>query len=269
MAMALPTRQRWRFAGLTLAALLGLALTLALGRWQLLRALEKENLQAAIQAQKQLPALDAAALGQQPRTTQALAALHHRSVVLHGRWLAEHTVFLDNRQMQGKPGFFVFTPLQLAGSTATLVVQRGWVARNFTQRALLPQVPTPSEPVTVRGRLAPPPSKLWEFGSGPSDAGASRIRQNLDMVQYSAQVGRPLALATVIETAASDAGDGLQRDWLEVGSGVAKHHGYAVQWFALAGLIAGLYVWFVWLKPRRTPQMPLPAAAPHHENNRA
>jgi surfeit locus 1 family protein len=36
-----------------------------------------------------------------------------------------------------------------------------------------------------------------------------------------------------------------------VASGVAKHHGYAFQWFGLSGLIALLYVWFQIVQPRR------------------
>ena len=39
--------------------------------------------------------------------------LLHRRVVLRGQWLAGNTVFLDNRQMQGRQGFTVVTPLQI------------------------------------------------------------------------------------------------------------------------------------------------------------
>ena len=35
--------------------------------------------------------------------------------------------------------------------------------------------------------------------------------------------------------------------------GVSKHHGYAFQWFALARLISGLYVWFP-IRPPGGPQ---------------
>jgi surfeit locus 1 family protein len=33
---------------------------------------------------------------------------------------------------------------------------------------------------------------------------------------------------------------------------VHKHYGYAFQWFALALLVIGLYVWFQVLQPRLT-----------------
>ena len=49
---------RWRSLLVLLAALLGVGLTFALGRWQLARAAEKQALHAAIEARQSLPALD-------------------------------------------------------------------------------------------------------------------------------------------------------------------------------------------------------------------
>ncbi|MFM9879433.1 MAG: SURF1 family protein [Burkholderiaceae bacterium] len=243
-------RNSRRFVWLTAATLLGLALTFSLGRWQLSRATQKEQIHSAIEAQKQRPALDAAGLLQQMPSDQSLAPLYHRSVKLQGSWLPQHTIFLDNRQMQGRPGFFVLTPLALAGSNHTVVVQRGWVARNFTERAQVPQVPTPEGSVVVYGRLAGPPPKLWEFESSHITAGPAHIRQNIDLPLYSLEIKRPLLMASVLELPADAvAGDGLQRDWLQVGTGTAKHYAYAAQWFALSALLALLYVWFQMLKP--------------------
>jgi surfeit locus 1 family protein len=219
------------------------------------RAAEKEQLQAAISAQKSRPALDNAALDQIIAASPAPAA-HHRNALLRGNWLPQLTVFLDNRQMQGKPGFFVLTPLQLEGG-GVLLVQRGWVQRNFTDRTQVPALPTPAQTVSVQGRLAPPPSKLWEFGPGSAETGVSLIRQNLDMSQLAVQLSAakipaPLLPLSLLELpTANNASDGLQRDWLEVGAGVAKHYGYAAQWLALSALIASLYGWFHWWRPRR------------------
>lgn len=227
---------------LALAALLGVALTLSLGRWQLSRAAQKEALQSAIAAQRAALPLDTAALLKEPLT----GSLLHRPVALRGQWLAQHTVFLDNRQMQGKPGFFVLTPLRLAGSTQAVMVQRGWVPRNFVDRSALPSVPTPTETVVdVIGRIAPPPSKLYEFDA----AEPGPIRQNLDLAQFAAQSGVPLLSGmSVLQTGPH--GDSLARDWPEADLGVAKHYGYAAQWFALAALIALLYVWFQIVRPQ-------------------
>lgn len=231
-----------RLWALALAALLGVALTLSLGRWQISRAAQKEALQSAIAAQRAALPLDTAALLKEPLA----GSLLHRPVALRGQWLAQHTVFLDNRQMQGKPGFFVLTPLRLAGSTQAVMVQRGWVPRNFVDRSALPSVPTPTETVVdVIGRIAPPPSKLYEFDA----AEPGPIRQNLDLAQFAAQSGVPL-LSGVSVLQTGPHGDSLARDWPEADLGVAKHYGYAAQWFALAALIALLYVWFQIVRPQ-------------------
>ena len=226
-----------RFWIITLAAVAGMLVTASLGRWQLSRAAQKETLQAGVDAQARLPALDGASLA--PGLAEAML---HRQVALRGEWVAERTVYLDNRQMAGRPGFFVLTPLRLEGGSMSVLVQRGWVARNFQDRTALPQVETPSGRVTVHGRVASGPSKLYEFQTAGDTPGSSRIRQNLELSAFRVETGLPLADWSVIQTEA--ASDGLLRDWPVVTSGVEKHYGYAFQWFGLCGLIALLYVWF-------------------------
>ncbi|MDP2818454.1 MAG: SURF1 family protein [Polaromonas sp.] len=236
-----------RFVVLTLAAVLMVALTFSLGQWQLRRAAQKEALQAAIDEQKRLPTLDGRAL----LATENIANMMHREAVLRGSWLAAHTVYLDNRPMDGKSGFGVVTPLLLADSQQAVLVQRGWVPRDFTDRTRLPEVSTPEGVVSVSGRMAPPPSKLYEF----EGAAQGRIRQNLDLTAFSAETGMPLLPVSLLQTGA--ASEGLLRNWAAPNTGVDKHYGYAFQWFALCALLVGLYVWFQLLLPRRRRTVPL------------
>lgn len=236
----------WRFWLVTAAAVAGVSATAALGRWQLDRAAQKQALQAAIDERVALPALDGRSLVPLD-TAEAREAVLHRSVVLRGRWLAPHTVFLDNRQMRGRQGFVVVTPLQLEHSPMAVAVQRGWVPRNFQDRTALPPVDTPGGVVELRGRVAPPPARLLELeGGGVNAPEPSRIRQNLDLVAFGAETGVPLAELTVLQT--GNVSDGLLREWPVFSAGVAKHHGYAFQWFGLSGLIAFLYVWFQFVR---------------------
>ena len=224
---------------LTLGAIFFFALTLALGNWQLDRAAQKEAIQLALEVQGRKPVVSAAELIASPNKT---ALLKQRAVV-RGVWVADKTVFLDNRQMNAKVGFFVVTPLQLVGSTDALWVQRGWIPRNFEDRAKLPRVETPEGVVTVEGRIAPPPSKLYELG--PSSPGP--IRQNLDLEQFKAESGLPLLPVILQQT--GPASEGLLREWPAANLGIDKHYGYAFQWFALAALIALLYLWFQIIQP--------------------
>lgn len=225
---------RWKFGLITAVALLSIFVTLSLGRWQLGRAAQKQALQSSTEAQGQLARLEAPGLLAAPDALRDV----HRRVLLRGQWLGQHTVLLDNRQMNGKVGYYVVTPLQLEGEAAVVLVQRGWLARNFLDRNATPQVDTPVGVVTLEGRIAPPPSKLYELGS----SGAGLIRQNIDLASFRAETGVPLLNVSVQQTGALS--EGLLREWPVLGSGVDKHYGYAFQWFALSGLIAILYVWF-------------------------
>lgn len=236
----------WRFALITLAAVLGMAITASLGRWQLSRADQKETLQAALDQRQSLPVIDGRQLDWSERRPAYWEPLQHRRAVLEGHWMADKTVYLDNRQMNGRPGFFVLTPLQLQGQETVVLVQRGWVPRHFQDRAQLPEVPTPAGLVRLEGRLAPWPGKLYEFDA-PAATPAVRIRQNLDPQAYAVEMGRSLGWLSFLQTDA--AVDGLQRDWPQAASSADKNYGYAFQWFGLCGLIALLYVWFQIVRP--------------------
>ncbi len=230
-----------------LASLAGVLLTARLGAWQLDRAAQKTALQAAIDQRALLPPIEDLAL--LATTPQAAVAQQHRRLRIAGRWSAEHTVYLDNRQMKGRTGFYVVTPL-LLGDGSALLVQRGWQARNFQQRELVREVPTPGGTVEIEGRIAPPPARLYEFSGGQD----GRIRQNLDLDAFARESGlslRPMSLLLIEPRASTAESDGLGRDWPAPAAGVGKHHGYAAQWFALAALIFGLYVWFQLIQPRR------------------
>ncbi|MEX8193406.1 SURF1 family protein [Comamonas guangdongensis] len=257
----------WRFVLITLAAVLCAAIAASLGFWQLGRAAQKQALFDAIARQQaQAPWHNAQLAAKLPMVTEPIGAgqaqeLLHRPAQLQGQWLAEQTVFLDNRQMQGRVGFYVLTPLRLAApyEHVVIIVQRGWVPRNFMERTALPEVRTPDGTVSIAGRLESPPSKLLELeaagdGGADPDGQKSRILQNADIAQWAHRSGLPLLGLSLVQTEGT-AGDGLLRDWPQINAGVQKHYGYAAQWFGLGILVVLLYVWFqlvrrFYLRPR-------------------
>ncbi|MDM0025832.1 SURF1 family protein [Variovorax saccharolyticus] len=274
-----PHRRAGRFWLVTAVALLTLAATVSLGRWQLSRAAQKEALQAEIDASKSLPPLDQEAF----LALGDAATAMHRPVRLHGLWLAPHTVYLDNRQMHGVPGFYVLTPFALEGTEQTVLIQRGWIQRNFTDRTKLEAIETPSGLVEVTARIAPPPAHLLELGKAepaapaasaaaasatpaataaaptgaaptaaatPDAVGSSRIRQNLGLEAFRAETGLPLRIDVSLQQT-GPASEGLQREWPAPALGVEKHYGYAFQWFGLSALVVLLYVWFQLIAPFR------------------
>ena len=225
---------RLKFGLITLSAVLTIVATLMLGRWQLHRAEQKEAIQSKLERQGELPQLE----GRTVISSDDPGALMQRKVFVRGRWLADKTIFLDNRPMAGRQGLYVVTPLELEDGQTVVLVQRGWVPRNFMDRSLVPVIGTPGDSVTVGGRIAPPPGKLYEFAATESGL----IRQNLNIKSFSAEIGAPLQLWTIQQLGADS--DGMSRQWPVVVAGIEKHYGYAFQWFALSALIAILYVWF-------------------------
>lgn len=231
-----------RFWLVTLATAVGVLVTSSLGVWQLGRAAVKRELLAAHAIQAALPP----AGWDEVREAQAggrLAELAGQAVRLQGRWVPEATVFLDNRPMQGRAGFVVVTPLLPQGGGPGLLVQRGWVPRRADDRGAVPGLHTPTGLVFVEGRLAPPPSQLFQLGAdapGP-------IRQNIRLDAFAAEWRLTLLPASVQQSAPPETavdGTPLRREWAAVAVEPAKHVGYAVQWFGLAALISALYVWF-------------------------
>ncbi|MDI1259682.1 SURF1 family protein [Aquabacterium sp.] len=255
---------RSRQALILVAAVLAVGLTLSLGRWQLHRADEKLSRQAAVAEREALPTLDNAALHCDALTD---ALLVNRRVVLKGQWLPQHTWLLDNRAMDGRAGFYVITAMQLTGpgpcADQVLMVQRGWVPRNAQDRTQAPPFLTPSGPVQLVGRLVPELSRSYSLGADLALPAASspRIVQNIDFSALPTLLGRTVVPMAVLQLRPETSQTGqifpdasgfpLRRDWPAPASDVGKHNAYAVQWFALAALITGLYVWFQLLSPLR------------------
>lgn len=225
---------RLKFVLVTLASTLAWCATMSMGLWQVSRAHEKQALQVALSAQSALAPLDGSAL--RAASQHPMAVLHHKARV-RGTWISGTTLFLDNRPMRGRVGFLVLGALALDGGGVVLV-QRGWIPRDFEDRTRLPFVDTPAAAVVIDGRMALPPSALFQLGASAGGA----IRQNLDLVQFRKESGLPLMDITLQQTDAPS--EGLLREWPPINMGVEKNWGYAFQWFGMSAVIVVMYVWF-------------------------
>jgi cytochrome oxidase assembly protein ShyY1 len=199
----------------------GCAAGIALGNWQGRRAAEKVALAEALAAALREPPLR---IGAAPVRAGELV---NRHVEATGVFAADRTVYLDNRNRAGRPGYEVVTPLVLAPSAAVLV-QRGWVERDARER-----VRTPAGAQRVDGIALEHLPRAFAAGS---EQGA--VRQNLDVGAYAKETG--LALQPVVIQQRNDNGDGLSRDWPKPDFGVDMHRAYALQWYSLAALSAVL-----------------------------
>jgi surfeit locus 1 family protein len=227
-----------------LGVVVAMAATARLGLWQLDRAAQKTAIGQAWRDRSQLEPMPGSQL---PREPADVATALHRRIVIEGRWLPRHTIYLDNRTLHGLAGFVVVTPLLIAPGEAVLV-QRGWAPRDAADRTRLPAAPLADGNVRIEARIATWPSPRLALSAA---AEQGPIRQNLEPAGLAREVGMVLRPLSLQQLSAPEESDALQREWPEPPQDVWKHQGYALQWFALCALIAGLALWYGWIAPRR------------------
>ncbi len=213
----------------TLAAAAMLALLLSLGRWQMMRAEEKESRQALYDMRMAAPAFKLSGPIGEPE------ALLYRRVIAEGRYQPDGQIFIDNRLHQGRAGFHVVTPFEVEGNAATVLVNRGWVARTAAYPNA-PDVPAPEGTVTVSGRATMPPARVLELSNQTVSA---NVWQNLSVARYRERMRVDVLPFVVL---ASPPAPGLAAIDEKPDAGVAKHHEYALTWFSLAATVVVLWV---------------------------
>ena len=211
------------------AAASGIALTVALGIWQLDRAAQKRELTARFAARSADAPIR---IGAEELNA---ADVDLRRAEAQGIFDPRYAVFIDNRTYRGTAGYHVVMPLRLNAGERYVLVNRGWIARP-AHRTELPSVRTPAGPVRVSGIAIVPSARTFELSSevieGP-------IWQNLTIDRYREMM--PIHVQPFVLRQDSASEDGLVRVWDAPDFGIDKHYGYAFQWFALAATLAVFY----------------------------
>lgn len=176
------------------------------------------------------------ALTPQSRVAETLVG---RVVTARGRWLADKTLFLDNKIHHGRPGYHVLTPLQLSGSDVVVVVNRGWTPAPRL-RSELPPLSSPPGEVALTGIARGFESRTFELAT-TEPQGA--VWQHVRAADYRRLVGLDALPLVLLQT--GPGGDDLIRDWRPPENPATRHHGYAAMWFVFALMAAG-YGLFVW-----------------------
>ncbi|MBB5216202.1 SURF1 family protein [Parapusillimonas granuli] len=262
--MARPHTSYRTFTALILMALLAVVFG-RLGYWQLDRASERDALKQAMDAGRAQPPLELRA------GTPAAALRPWRPAQATGAWRHELTVLLENRNFQGRPGYWVATPLLLAGPPpqAAVLVLRGWLPRPMRPGESLAPIPAPPDTQTIRGELldrVPRLFELWSWSDHATrlparlpDPGAPLPRlQNLDLADYAAATGLALLPAVLAQTepaaGAEAAADPLRREWPDPLLDSDKNRGYALQWFGFMTIAIVVCIALAWNLLRRRPR---------------
>jgi len=236
-------RLRFRFRAIPfVATVLLVALGILLGNWQTRRAAEKAALQTRLAQRASAPPL---VLGAAPLDP---AAVEFRHVLVTGEFVPNWAVYLDNRPNQGRSGFVLLMPFKIAGSGTYVLVERGWLPRG-AQYGSIPKVATPVGQQRIEGIAVLRPARVLQLGT-PAPLRPGAIVQNLEPAEFARASGLAVQPFVLEQTgadsvAALDArapGPVLERHWPAPGIDVARHRGYAFQWYALAAMAFLFYV---------------------------
>lgn len=216
----------------TLVVLALLPLLIGLGFWQLARAEQKRTLLSAQEARQQAPAQ---ALGE----LELSADPSFRRVLLQGHFDPEHSLLLDNRTRSGRAGVELLQPFYDQSSGLWLLLNRGWLA--WPDRRSPPQFSTPRGVLQLQAWVYVPLGESFQLQADSASSAWPQLLTRVDAAALWQQLGRggwPYELRLEPGSAA------YQVDWPVVSMSPVKHQGYAVQWFALAAALCGLFVYF-------------------------
>jgi surfeit locus 1 family protein len=213
----------------SIAAAAFLAVTVALGNWQMRRAEEKLELGRKLEEAARGPVVSV------PSAPADALGFDRRRVSARGRYVDRATLLLDNKVLRGIAGYYVLTPLKVEGGEFHVLVNRGWIAAG--DRSGLPAVRAPEGVQTIEGTAVVPSRRFVELAP---EADSGPLRQNLVIEREENRLGLKLQSFVIEQT--SDAQDGLARVWERPDVGIDRHRGYALQWYSFAVLAAILYV---------------------------
>lgn len=218
----------------TLATIALLPILVSLGLWQSDKARQKQEL---------LDTYDAGASQPGVLITPDLVnaeSYRYKKVMVRGRFDATYQILLDNRVHKAEAGYHVITPLKIENSNVYILINRGWLPVG-SDRAVLPQISTPTELLEISGIATLPPSKIYTLKPDENIAnGWLKVWQNLDFKRY--QEATHLVLQPVVIQMDKDGPGGFVHDWSRPDLRMETNLGYAFQWYGMAAILVLIYI---------------------------
>ena len=204
---------------------------MGLSIWQISRGLEKQETQRNFQAEATFtPWHD----GTDVRSFQRIEVT--------GTLIGSRQIVLDNIIISNsRYGHYILTPLETATDEPLLLVNRGWVERQPGGFDLA-RLEVPESKLTIRGRAGSLPKPGYKMGEAiPRTDEWPKHAVYPSAEEVSAALGREIQPFVLLMDHNEESG--FFRHWVPTEFGPGKHFGYALQWFAMGAVLAGLLIW--------------------------
>lgn len=212
--------------------LVGMAAFTALGFWQLERAAYKDDIESrfANRLAEDYQPLSAFTEGDD---------LEYRKLLLQGRFDNQRNLLVDNQLHRGRAGYYILTPLQLAGSERIVLINRGWAPWGESRDEVSP-IAKPQSTEAVAGIAYFPSEPALDLGGAIPAGNWPRLLSHIDI--ESLQPSFDGRLEPWVLWLATDRPGAYVRDWNPVWMRPEKSRAYATQWFAFAVLALVFFI---------------------------
>jgi surfeit locus 1 family protein len=242
-----------RYFLLTILVILGMALLVWLGFWQLDRQEQKRTFNTLMAERWRMEPFDLA--------TQSLpadlTALEYRRVMADGKWDYDHQILISNQVYNGAAGYIVVTPLVLDDKRAVLVA-RGWAPADLVTPENWAQLEEPAnEPVLGLARRS---QDLPNGGVSTPVSIPQREFYRIDIPAIQGQMPYQLEagyLEQMPEAGRTVTQFPIRQEPMALDEG--NHLSYAIQWFTFAAVLGFGYIMLVRYRTRRAAGLIVPS----------
>jgi surfeit locus 1 family protein len=216
-----------------LTLIIGIFLVLqfaSLSVWQISRALEKREMQKSFKSESTFTPW---------KSGTKVTSFQNLSV--EGIYDSEHQIILDNIIINNRFGYYILSPLDIGNNEPLLLINRGWVEKTNTNFQY-ERLDLEKEKINVNGRAGSLPKagkkvnyELNTDTNWPQHMVYPTLKDISNALNRKVQ---PFVL--LLDHKESN---GFLRHWVPSEFGPGKHFGYALQWFSMSVVLAGLLIW--------------------------
>jgi surfeit locus 1 family protein len=235
--------RRWLLA--TILVLIGSAVMVRLGIWQLDRLEQRRAFNTRVMAQIDQPALD---MNQSGAPAASLVDMEYRSVSVKGTYDYEHQVVLRNQAYQNQWGVNLLTPLKISGRDQAILVNRGWIPADDYEGGDWSKYSVMGA-VQVEGMIRRSESQPdFGFRSDPTPQpgmGPLKSWNFVNIPRIDEQTPYDLLPVYIQQAPVSGQNAPPYASLPEFELSEGPHMGYAIQWFTFAALLAFGYPFYI------------------------